>query len=207
MNVAAKKTIQRRCISTGSLMNTRSMVRFVIGPEGGVVPDVFYKLPGKGLWVESKKKSLETAIKQNLFSSVLRRSVEVDQDLTSAVEISVLKKLINLISIARKAQQAVFGYEKTRTQLELKKAKLLIQALDGSTREKSRLRPPVGENSLINCLTMRELGLAFGRESVIHATIMNGGLYKEISLEALRIKGIREISSCQPIQKGEETYE
>ncbi len=207
MNVAAKKTIQRRCISTGSLMNTRSMVRFVIGPEGGVVPDVFYKLPGKGLWVESKKKSLETAIKQNLFSSVLRRSVEVDQDLTSAVEISVLKKLINLISIARKAQQAVFGYEKTRTQLELKKAKLLIQALDGSTREKSRLRPPIGENSLINCLTMRELGLAFGRESVIHATIMNGGLYKEISLEALRIKGIREIRSCQSIQKGEDTYE
>ena len=188
-------------------MNTRSMVRFVVGPDGKVVPDVFYKLPGKGIWVGSKKKSLETAIKQNLFSSSARRPVEVDQNLTGTVEVFIIKKLTNLISIARKAKQAVFGFEKVRSQLELKNAKLLIQARDGSSREKSRLRPPAGENSLINCLTMDELGLAFGRENVIHATIMNGGLYKEISLEALRIEGIREINSCQSIQKDEHTYE
>ena len=145
--------------------------------------------------------------KQNLFSSSIRRPVEVDQNLTRTVEGIIIKKLTNLISIARKAKQAVFGFEKVRSQLELKNAKLLIQARDGSSREKSRLRPPAGENSLINCLTMDELGLAFGRENVIHATIMNGGLYKEISLEALRIEGIREINSCQSIQKDEHTYE
>ena len=183
------------------------MVRFVVGPDGSVVPDVFCKLPGKGIWVGSKKKSLETAIKKNLFSSSIRRPVEVDQNLTGTVEDIIIKKLTNLISIARKAKQAVFGFEKVRSQLELKNAKLLIQARDGSSREKSRLRPPVGENSLINCLTIHELGLAFGRKNVIHATIMNGGLYKEISLEALRIEGIREINSCQSIQKDEHTYE
>ncbi|MFL2798946.1 MAG: RNA-binding protein [Paracoccaceae bacterium] len=207
MNIATKKNIQKRCISTGTLMNTRSMVRFVVGPDGNVVPDVFYKLPGKGIWVGSKKKSLETAIKQNLFSSSICRPVEVDQNLTGTVEVFIIRKLTNLISIARKAKQAVFGFEKVRSQLELKNARLLIQASDGSSREKSRLRPPAGKNSLINCLTMNELGLAFGRENVIHATIMNGGLYKEISLEALRIEGIREMNSCQSIQKDEHTYE
>ena len=60
MKNSKKNGVERRCISTGSLMNTKSMIRFVIGPEGDVVPDVLYKLPGRGLWVGANKNSLET---------------------------------------------------------------------------------------------------------------------------------------------------
>ena len=161
-------------------MNTKTMIRFVVGPEGNAVPDVFGKLPGKGMWVGAKKSSLDMALKKNLFSSILKKPVKIDRNLDKNVQRFVLKKLVNLISLARKANQAVAGFEKAKNQLELNKAKLLIQACDGSSREKARLRPPKGENSLINCLNMKELGLAFSKESVIHATIMNGGLYLDI---------------------------
>ena len=177
------------------------MIRFVIGPEENVVPDVFCKLPGRGMWVGSNKSSLEKALKKNLFSSILRKPVKIDPNLDQNVQRFVLNKLINLISLARKANQAVAGFEKTKSQLELGKAKLLIQAFDGSAREKSRLRPPNGENSLINCLNMQELGLAFSKENVIHATILNGGLSKGISQEALRLAGLREIKSCYSTRK------
>ena len=195
------KIIERRCISTGSIMNTKSMVRFVVGPDGGAVPDVFCKLPGKGMWVSSKKSSLERALRKNLFSVVSKKPVLINNNLSKQIEESILKKLLNLISLARKANQAIAGFEKVKGLLETDRAVLLIQASDGSPREKSRLRPPVGAGTLINCLKKQELGLAFGRESVIHAAITRGGLHKEITLEALRLGGIREIQGHSSAQK------
>jgi predicted RNA-binding protein YlxR (DUF448 family) len=182
-------------------MNTKSMVRFVVGPDGGAVPDVFCKLPGKGMWVSSKKSSLERALRKNLFSVVSKKPVLINNNLSKQIEESILKKLLNLISLARKANQAIAGFEKVKGLLETDRAVLLIQASDGSPREKSRLRPPVGAGTLINCLKMQELGLAFGRESVIHAAITRGGLHKEITLEALRLGGIREIQGHSSAQK------
>jgi predicted RNA-binding protein YlxR (DUF448 family) len=201
------KIIERRCISTGSIMNTKSMVRFVVGPDGGAVPDVFCKLPGKGMWVSSKKSSLDRALSKNLFSVVSKKPVLINNNLSKQIEDSILKKLLNLISLARKANQAIAGFEKVKGSLETARAVLLIQASDGSPREKSRLRPPVGEGTLINCLKMQELGLAFGRESVIHAAIMRGGLHKEITLEALRLGGIREIQGHSSAQKERTIHE
>jgi predicted RNA-binding protein YlxR (DUF448 family) len=201
------KIIERRCISTGSIMNTKSMVRFVVGPDGGAVPDVFCKLPGKGMWVSSKKSSLDRALSKNLFSVVSKKPVLINNNLSKQIEDSILKKLLNLISLARKANQAIAGFEKVKGSLETDRAVLLIQASDGSPREKSRLRPPVGDGTLINCLKMQELGLAFGRESVIHAAIMRGGLHKEITLEALRLGGIREIQGHSSAQKERTIHE
>ena len=76
------KIIERRCISTGSIMNTKSMVRFVVGPDGGAVPDVFCKLPGKGMWVSSKKSSLDRALSKNLFSVVSKKPVLINNNLS-----------------------------------------------------------------------------------------------------------------------------
>lgn len=188
-------------------MNTKSMVRFVVGPDGGAVPDVFCKLPGKGMWVSSKKSSLDRALSKNLFSVVSKKPVLINNNLSKQIEDSILKKLLNLISLARKANQAIAGFVKVKGSLETARAVLLIQASDGSPREKSRLRPPVGEGTLINCLKMQELGLAFGRESVIHAAIMRGGLHKEITLEALRLGGIREIQGHSSAQKERTIHE
>ncbi|MGY9035488.1 MAG: RNA-binding protein [Rhodobacterales bacterium] len=207
MKKGPAKIIERRCISTGSIMNTKSMVRFVVGPDGGAVPDVFCKLPGKGMWVSSKKSSLDRALSKNLFSVVSKKPVLINNNLSKQIEDSILKKLLNLISLARKANQAIAGFEKVKGSLETDRAVLLIQASDGSPREKSRLRPPVGDGTLINCLKMQELGLAFGRESVIHAAIMRGGLHKEITLEALRLGGIREIQGHSSAQKERTIHE
>ncbi|MDP6876945.1 MAG: DUF448 domain-containing protein, partial [Alphaproteobacteria bacterium] len=40
---------KRRCIATGAVRDTAELVRFVVGPEVRLVPDVAGKLPGRGL--------------------------------------------------------------------------------------------------------------------------------------------------------------
>jgi hypothetical protein len=87
----------------------------------------------------------------------------------------------------------VAGLEKVRDALVSGEAALLLQAADGSVRERARLRPPEGENSLVSCLFGHELGLAFARDRVIHAAVLAGGLGDRVRDEAQRLSGIRDV--------------
>ena len=41
---------ERRCIATGEVQPKQGMIRFVVGPDNQIVPDLLEKLPGRGIW-------------------------------------------------------------------------------------------------------------------------------------------------------------
>ena len=43
------------------------MVRFVVGPDGTVVPDIAEKLPGRGLWLTAERDIVSRAVARRLF--------------------------------------------------------------------------------------------------------------------------------------------
>ncbi|GGG70259.1 hypothetical protein GCM10011415_17300 [Salipiger pallidus] len=181
---------ERRCIATGETEPASGLIRFVVGPEGQVVPDLAGKLPGRGIWVSSETKALETAEKKGLFKRAAKAPVTVPENLPVLVEQMLARRVVELISLARKSGAAVAGYEKVKDWLGREDADVLIQAEDGSSRGKSKLStPPWG--TYIGWLTADELGLAFGREKVIHAALGAGGLTKRVVEEARRLKGLR----------------
>jgi len=181
---------ERRCIATGATGPTAGLIRFVVGPEGQVVPDLLGKLPGRGMWVSADRAALEKAASKGLFSRSAKASVRVPEGLVDLVEKGLANRLIDLISLARKAGRAVAGYEKVKSWLGTGEAVVLMQAADGSERGKTKLRTP--ENGVfIGILTGRELGLAFGRENVIHGALAAGGLTNLAVEEAARLKGLR----------------
>ncbi|MEC8370975.1 MAG: DUF448 domain-containing protein, partial [Pseudomonadota bacterium] len=57
----------RHCIVSGAALGLSDGVRFVVGPNGEVVPDVLGKLPGRGLWVRSSAQDISTAIAKGKF--------------------------------------------------------------------------------------------------------------------------------------------
>ena len=61
MNPRATASVERRCIVTGDTRDKADLIRFVVGPDGSVVPDIEGKLPGRGLWVSAERQTLETA--------------------------------------------------------------------------------------------------------------------------------------------------
>ena len=195
---------ERRCIATGDAGDPDLMIRFVVGPEGAAVPDIRNKLPGRGIWVTASKDALEAAIKKRAFSRSAKEQVSIPDGLFELTETLLARRLVDLISLARKAGQAVTGYEKVKGLLETDRARVLIQASDGSERGKSRLRSPPGKDVFIGCLTSQELGLAFGRESVIHGALTAGGLSKQVIAEAKRLKGVRGHSGGNSRPKGKD---
>ncbi len=181
----------RKCIATGEVQPKYGLIRFVAGPDGQVVPDILGKLPGRGVYVSAERSALEAAVKKNLFARGLKTQVRVPETLVEDVHRQLSRRVIELISLARKSGRAVAGYEKVKDILAKEEADVLIQASDGSERGKSKLSTP-HFGTYIGFMTADELGMAFGRETVIHAALASGGLTKRVVEEAQRLKGVRQ---------------
>lgn len=182
---------ERKCIATGESQPKAGLIRFCLDPEGMVVPDILGKLPGRGFYVSADRATIEKAAKKGLFTRAARQPVKVPDGLADLVETLVRQRVIDLVSMARKAGDAVMGYEKVKDWLVKGKAATLIQACDGSERGKTKLHPPEGESGFIGVLTAGEMGLAFGRERAIHAALAAGGLRTRVVEEAAKLAGLR----------------
>ena len=182
---------ERKCLATGEVQPKQGLIRFVLGPDAQVVPDINGKLPGRGVYVTAERDALEAAVKKKVFARGFKTQVTVPEGMVDEIERQVCQRLVNLISLARKSGDAVAGYEKVKDWLFKEQASVLIQASDGSGRGKSKLSTPYG-GRYIGCLSADELGMAFGRETVIHAALASGGLSKRVVEEAQRLQGVRK---------------
>ncbi|WP_422029912.1 RNA-binding protein [Roseovarius sp.] len=194
----------RKCIATGEVRPAEGMIRFVVGPDGQIVPDLLGKLPGRGIWVSAERAALEKAVAKNLFARAAKQPVQVPDGLVDFVEAQLALRVTNLISLARKGGGAVCGYEKVKDWLQKEEASVLIQASDGSERGKSKLSTPYG-GDFIGWLTADELGRAFGRQTVIHAALGDGGLPQRVVEDAARLKGLRVSGGDESHRKGRKT--
>ena len=190
---------ERKCIATGDVQPKHGLIRFVIGPDNQVYPDILGKLPGRGIYVSADRAALELAVKKKAFARSAKQPVTLPEGLVDEVEQQLARRVVDLISLQRKAGKAVAGYEKVKGWLQSEEAEVLIQAVDGSGRGKSKLSTP-HYGHYIGWLTADELGLAFGRQTVIHGALASGGLTQRVVEEAQRLKGVRvnEAGKGQP---------
>ncbi len=182
---------ERRCIATGESGPTDRLVRFVLGPEARVVPDLAAKLPGRGVWLTAERALVERAVAKKLFSRAFKTQAAAPGDLADRLEALLARRLIDVIGLARKAGQAVTGFEKVRARLREGAADVLVQASDGAADGKAKLARMAGAVAVIEVLDSTELGLAFGRDFAIHAALDRGGFADRVVGEAARLGGLR----------------
>lgn len=186
----------RRCIATGESGGTDRMIRFVIGPDGTVVPDLAEKLPGRGLWVSASRDALAEAGRKRAFSRAAKQKVAVRDDLVEAVEAMLVASIQSLIGLARRAGAAIAGHAKVEDALRHHKAVLLLEAADGATDAREKLRRLADTVPAEALLTRSELGAAFDREQTVHAAILaagdhSRGLTARLRREFARLAGFR----------------
>lgn len=181
---------ERRCIVTGDVQPKAGLIRFVVGPDSLIVPDLAEKLPGRGIWISADRAAIEKAAAKGLFSRAAKAQVKAPENLVGMVETALARRVVELVSLARKSGKAVAGFEKVKGWLAEGRARVLLQASDGSDRGKGKLWTPTG-GRWFGCLTASELGLSFGRDHVIHGALAAGGLTDKVILEAGRLTGLR----------------
>jgi uncharacterized protein len=176
-------------VVTRERLAKEQMIRFVVGPDGRVVPDLAARLPGRGIWLSARGDVVETARTRGAFAKAARGPVTVPPDLLSDLQAALKRRIGEHLGLARRAGQAVAGFTKAREWLDKGNAALVVQALDGSTEERSRF---LGGRSIrvvapLDCAT---LGAVFGRDHTVHVAIAAGSLAERIAVESKRLTGL-----------------
>jgi len=186
-----KENATRQCIVSGARAPKDELLRFVIGPEQDVVADVEGKLPGRGIWVRADREMLNTAIEKNLFAKAARARVRVPDGLADQVERLLSRRCLNLIGLARRAGQAVAGFEKARAYLGGARAGLLLAASDGGPSGRAKIRALAPAAPVLEIFSGDELGAAVGQQRAVHMVIAPGRLCDGILRDAGRLAGFR----------------
>ncbi|HTQ13115.1 MAG TPA: RNA-binding protein [Rhizomicrobium sp.] len=190
---------ERRCIVTGETQPEARLIRFVVGPDDTIVPDLAAKLPGRGIWVSATRAALAKAA----FARAAKRKVKAPEGLADHVERLIVRRMQDDLGLARRAGALVCGFDSVAEAIA--RAAVLIEASDGAADGRRKLlalaRSGGREPAVLDCLTSGEISVALGRENVIHAALSPGQLAERLIFEAGRLSGFRTAGSTPAIRE------
>lgn len=270
----------RRCVVTRAVLPKDQMIRFVLGPDRMIVPDLAARLPGRGMWLSasadvilsgsasdggardfgpaspdrrpqvdvnghdgslggdslqgdrhpapasgsvpasgdapqrivggdgsggqrrhglSRGSQAADKVLTRAFARAARGPVTLPPDLPGLLRTGLRQRVTASLGLARRAGQAVAGFEKAREMVVAGRAALLVQASDGSPAERARFLSAAGRDrasalAVIDPLPGAELGRVFGREHVVHVAIAPGKLADSLAVDAGRLAGLTKRS-------------
>jgi uncharacterized protein len=176
---------------TGDIRDRSGLLRFVVGPEGEIVPDVAARLPGRGLWLTPRRDIVERAVVKRLFARAARRPVVVPVALADRIEALLVQRCIDAIGLARRAGLAVAGFERVSDAVRSGKTAALLAAIDGAAGGRRKLQALGRALPLVCVLTAAEIGAAFGREHGVNASLGSGPLCRRLLSDAQKLAGFR----------------
>lgn len=192
------KSKERRCVALSEVRDPGDMVRFVRSPDNVVVPDIAGKLPGRGVWVSADRELIQKAVKTGAFARGFKSKVSIPEDLVDQVDAGLRRAVLALISMTKKSGQIAVGYDQTLGMAREGVLGLRLEAVNGSSDGRSKIRTlsravarelELGDPSVIGCFTKTELGVAMGRDKLVHAGVKRSKLCKRLRDEAARLSG------------------
>lgn len=193
-----KSEPERRCIASGDLFPQSALLKFVIGPDGNVVPDLFGKLPGRGIWLSPSRDMVEKACHKQLFARSAKAKVKVPDDLIEQLDAQLTKRCLDALGLAKRAGHLVAGFEKTKAWLSSGNVKILVQAADAAEDGRGKIRalaraidPDLPINEIF---TGHELGQALGRDTWVHVALRPSGIADRFAADVARLLAVRGIA-------------
>ena len=171
------------CIVTKQTWSLDKLVRFVVGPNGDIVPDLKKELPGEAVWVLSSKEKVEVAVRDNLFEKALGQSVDVRQDLYELVDMLLYDSVLKRLSLANKSGTVIAGFSKVHSALESKKVIALLHAKTASLASCKKLDKKFlfisGDmncaDNIISFFSTEDLSQALGLSNAVHVAMKDSG--------------------------------
>ncbi|MBA4790510.1 MAG: RNA-binding protein [Pseudomonadota bacterium] len=183
---SARAPLARLCLATREVTPVDQMIRYVVAPDGAIVPDLARQLPGRGAWVTATRTALDTVLKRRAFGRAFRGKGQAGDGLPDLVEDRLLADARAALSLANKAGRVVTGTMKVEAALHSETVGVLVHAadarpdgvrkLDGAARRAAAADPQDEDSgrmvAVVDCLTGVELDLALGRSNVVHAALL-----------------------------------
>lgn len=188
---------QRRCALTRAHRPKSDLIRFVLDPDGAIVPDLKERLPGRGVWLTANHDTVADAVARKAFGRALKTDAKVPDGLADRVGDLLKDAALGAFAMANKAGAVVFGHSKVEEALQKGRVVALVHAsdaaLDGCRKLDGKARAATQGQGVpaICAFTADELGLASGRTNVIHAALIQGGAAQKFLAAATRVARYR----------------
>jgi predicted RNA-binding protein YlxR (DUF448 family) len=192
----------RRCIVSGDTLGRERLIRFVVGPDDIVVPDLSERLPGRGLWVTGRRDMVAQACTKGAFRRAARRAVTPlvgpdGEDLALLVDAQLAQRCLETLGLARRAGQLIVGFDQVRAALKEmaasagsnRRSAVLLTAQDAAADGRNKLKAladrvtesgaAVTQLVLFDATT---LGSAIGRDQIVHALANYRGMTPSVEV-------------------------
>ena len=188
----------RRCLASGEVKAKEQMIRFVVGPDFMVVPDVAGKLPGRGLWVSADRAALSLAISKNSFSRAAKMKVAVPAGLLDQVEGLLAKRCLDLLGLAKSAGIVVTGQPQIEHALANGELSYILMAADaGRDCRKKLSRARLAASGFAR----EALGAALGHEHLAAVGVRPHPLAEKLEKECARWQGVRAVQEIDSTEE------
>jgi predicted RNA-binding protein YlxR (DUF448 family) len=188
---AAARMPERRCLVSREPLPVERLIRFAVGPDGAIVPDIEGRLPGRGLWLQATREIVDEACATRAFAKAARMSVVVGDGLADLVERLLARRCLDLLGLARRTGAAVAGYEKAREFLRRSRPALILVARDAADGGRDGVAGAAPGVPVVALFSSAELGAVFGRERTVHVVVAESGIAARLAAECARLAGFR----------------
>jgi predicted RNA-binding protein YlxR (DUF448 family) len=187
--------LERQCALTREVKPVADLIRFVVSPDGELVPDTDAKAEGRGVWISLGEKQVVEAVKKKAFERSLKQKLKLPEDLPGLTRQRLTDRFVSGLQMAKKAGQLVSGAGKVREVVALIAATDAAedgrQKLLGALRARERAAAEAGIEAPpaphLELLDSGQLGLALGLENVIHAALTKGAAAQSALAKGLRL--------------------
>ena len=184
-----KQNNQRTCIVSRNTAPSTEMIRFVLDPDGNVIPDIKGNLPGRGMWVSGTREMVAKAVKTNMFSKSAKAQVKANDNIIELCESLLKKKLIESISLGRRSGDVVNGFEKVKELLKTEDCQMVFMtSTDSDSSQKLLGMCKMLELPFYTVLDANELSQVLSGENVNYAGMKKCGISSVINENANRLK-------------------
>ncbi|MCP3474400.1 RNA-binding protein [Bradyrhizobium sp. CCGUVB1N3] len=179
-----RSATMRMCVVSRKVRPIDELIRFVVSPQGDIVPDLKRKLPGRGMWISASRQAVAEAVRRHHFKKAFKRDLRIPPTLPADTETLLVRSVTEALAIVAKAGQVVAGFGKVESALREGAVAALIHASDGAEDGNRKLGALARQNEgkrgdkpqipVVTALKSAELDLALGRSNVIHAALLAG---------------------------------
>ena len=163
---------ERQCAVTREVQPVSALIRFVLDPQGEVVPDLKRVLPGRGVWITATKEVVAVAEKdrKKVFGRGFKGEASVEPGLADRVD-ALMERSVHASDAAED------GVRK-------------LAALAAGTQEHAN------GCQIVRLFDSDQLDLALGRANVIHAALLAGQASENFLSRARDLERFRNSSGA-----------
>ena len=184
--------MDKKSFSENAGIHQDDFIKISLSPDNELVPDLHNNLPGKSIWVPANKARINDILKEDDLETFLGAQRLSTKDLIFLIEKLLRNKILNSISLAKKAGYLAIGLDKIKTQLIGKKHCLIVVAKGAKSLKNYSMFSSNDISCFENILYQKDLERSTGKNNVKYVGILSKNFKKTIQVDLNKLKGFME---------------